>query len=757
MPKNSKSTPGRTAKKPGGDAPPASVSTQKPVPATDAPEAAGEIKSSKRKAKSPAPVLSGPPEPAVAAKRSAPARKAARKAPRSSSAAGGKKALLSSPRLRDDPWLAPYLADLDRRAEKVQAMEARLTSNGALTLERFALGHLYYGLHRTAEGDWVFREWAPNATRVVLTGDFSNWEERPEFALRRLNEHGDWEVHIPADTLKHGMHYRLRMYWEGGSGDRIPAWARRVTQDPVTQIFSAQVWESPVWKWRRKRPDTAKRPPLVYEAHIGMAQESGEVGTYTQFKDLILPRVAAAGYNTLQLMGVLEHPYYGSFGYHVSSFFAPSSRFGTPEEFKALVDAAHGMGLAVIIDLIHSHAAKNEVEGLSRFDGSPWQYFHDGARGHHPAWDSRCFDYGKPAVLHFLLSNCRYWIEEYNLDGFRFDGVTSMLYLDHGLGKVFSSYAGYFHPGVDEDAYAYLALANRLIHRINPKAITIAEDVSGMPGLASPEEEGGAGFNYRLAMGVPDMWEKLGSATRDENWNVEHIFTELTNRRAEEKVISYVESHDQAIVGGKTFIFRLLDAAIYTDMALETRNPHVDRGIALWKMARLLTLASAPDGYLNFIGNEFGHPEWVDFPREGNQWSGRYARRQWSLRDNPALKYHALGEFDAAILRLFGEKGFFDAKPELLFSHVTNQLLVFRRGDFLILANFHPWNSPKDYPLRAPEAGAWTLTLDTDEERFAGLNRLRPGQRYLTRPVDGGHELLVYLPARSALVLRKES
>ncbi|RYD31576.1 MAG: 1,4-alpha-glucan-branching enzyme, partial [Verrucomicrobiaceae bacterium] len=428
---------------------------------------------------------------------------------------------------------------------------------------------------------------------------------------------------------------------------------------------------------------------------------------------------------------------------------------GTPEEFKSLVDAAHGMGIAVVIDLIHSHSVKNELDGLSRFDGSLWQYFHEGSRGDHPAWDSRCFDYGKPAVLHFLLSNCRYWTEEFHLDGFRFDGVTSMLYFDHGLGKVFTSYADYFHPGVDEEALVYLSLANELIHDVRPGAITIAEDVSGMPGLVSPAAEGGSGFDYRLAMGVPDLWAKLGSAgVRDEDWNVEHIYSELTNRRAEEKVISYVESHDQAIVGGKSFIFRLLESSIYHDMGIGVSNPHVDRGIALWKMARLLTLATAPHGYLNFIGNEFGHPEWVDFPRQGNQWSGHYARRQWSLRDNPELKYHALGDFDAAILDLLGTREVFSQPTRLHETHVGHQVLIFQRDGFLIAANFHPWNSLVDYPIHAP-AGVWELALDTDETRFAGPSRIRPKQRYHARPVNGGHEIMLYLPARSALVLRE--
>ena len=658
------------------------------------------------------------------------------------------------PRLRDDPWLTPYLPDLDRRRDKTASLLNQLTENGRVSLTEFSLGHRYYGLHRTSTG-WVFREWAPHASAIFLTGDFCGWQQLPELALQRLNAHGDWELQLPLSTLTHGQHYRLDVFWPGGWGDRIPAWSQRVVQDPQSLIFTAQVWDVPPYVWKNSRPrHLPERPLLIYEAHIGMAQETPKVGTYREFQDLILPRIVASGYNAVQIMGILEHPYYGSFGYHVSSFFAPSSRFGTPEEFKELVDTAHGLGLAVIIDLIHSHSVKNESDGISRFDGTLYQYFHEGDRGEHPAWDSRCFDYGKPAVLHFLLSNCRCWTEDYQLDGFRFDGITSLLYFDHGLGKAFTGYDDYFHPGIDEDALAYLALANQLIHTLNPGALTIAEDVSGMPGLAASVEEGGAGFDYRLAMGVPDLWGKLGSDTPDEAWNVETLWHELTSRRAEERVISYVESHDQAIVGGKTFIFRLLDAAIYTGMALSTTNPHVDRGIALWKLARLLTLTTAAHGYLNFIGNEFGHPEWVDFPRAGNQWSYHYARRQWSLRDNPDLKYHALGDFDAAIMHLVGDPAIFAATPYKHYSHVNDQLLVIQRGALLIAFNFHPVRSFTDHAVPAPE-GSWELVLDTDEPRFAGPGRLALHQRYQTLTVDGSPQLLLYLPARCALVLAR--
>jgi len=485
----------------------------------------------------------------------------------------------------------------------------------------------------------VFREWAPNAQAVYLIGEFSGWKENPEYSFSASGD-GIWELTINKGILKHKDLYRLSLRWNGGRGDRIPAYARRVVQDKDTLLFSAQLWDPPEpYKWKNKAPDLSDQPLLIYEAHTGMATEEQKTGSFNEFSELLLPYISGAGYNAIQLMAIQEHPYYGSFGYHVSNFFAVSSRFGTPDDLKNLIDKAHGMGIAVIMDLVHSHAVKNVNEGLAELDGTGWQYFHSGTRREHVAWDSLCFNYGKPEVAHFLLSNCKFWIEEYGFDGFRFDGVTSMLYLDHGLERSFTSYDNYFDGGQDEDAIAYLTLASKLIHQINPNALCIAEEMSGMPGLAAPVKDGGMGFDYRLSMGVPDYWIRIIKERQDENWNTGEIFHELTRKRSEEKTISYAESHDQALVGDKTLAFRLMDKEMYFCMDKSSQSIIIDRGIALHKMIRLVTIATAGGGYLNFMGNEFGHPEWIDFPREGNNWSYFYARRQWSLAGDKRLRY----------------------------------------------------------------------------------------------------------------------
>lgn len=656
-----------------------------------------------------------------------------------------------------DDWLHPYAQVINDRLQAAADYEKRLLYGQSLA--DFAQGHRWFGLHHSGK-DWVIREWAPNATAIFLIGDFNGWQESGEYAFLSTGS-GNWELILAPEKMKHGDLYALSVHWDGGQGKRIPAWAFRAVQDEYTKIFNAQVWapEKP-FKWKHPNFRRKQEAPLIYEAHVGMAGEEPRVHTYEEFRTQTLPRIQKAGYNTIQFMAIPEHPYYGSFGYHVSSFFSPSSRFGTPEELKQLVDEAHGMGIAVIMDLVHSHAVKNEVEGLGRYDGTRWQFFHDGSKGEHPAWDSYCFNYGKPEVVHFLLSNIRYWLEEFQFDGFRFDGVTSMLYFDHGLGKAFTSYEDYFNAGLDQEAFTYFILANKLIHEINPKAISVAEEMSGLPGLATPQKMGGLGFNYRMAMGVPDFWIKLIKEVSDEKWDVGQIFHELTSKRLDEKVVSYAESHDQALVGDQTIIFRLIDKEMYFSMRKDQPNLLVDRGMALHKMIRLATLSCSGGAYLNFMGNEFGHPEWIDFPRDGNNWSYEHARRIWSLADNAELRYQWLADFDRDMIRLVKAEQIIDI-PEVnwVYDHKGNQILVYSRGDFLFVFNFNPSESFAGYGIPMSPS-KYKIVLNTDDIRYGGQNRVDASLIYSTA-ADGGqssqHYLRLYLPARTALVLERLS
>ncbi len=661
--------------------------------------------------------------------------------------------------VQHDGWLEPYEDAIRGRHDHAVWKINDLTQNGKQTLSSFASGYLYFGLHRTDKG-WVLREWAPNATEIYVIGDFNGWQEDEKYKMKPL-KNGNWELKLTKKQMQHGDLFKLKVKWNGGEGERIPAWINRVVQDDNTKIFSAQVWapETP-YQWKKKNFKPTTSPLLIYECHIGMAQDAEKVGTYAEFRENILPRIKKDGYNAVQIMAIAEHPYYGSFGYHVSNFFSASSRFGTPEELKELIDAAHGMGIAVIMDIVHSHAVKNELEGLGNFAGDGSQYFHGGARREHNQWDSLCFDYGKNEVLHFLLSNCKFWLDEYHFDGFRFDGVTSMLYYSHGLGQAFCGYGDYYNGAQDDDAICYLTLANCLIHEVNPNAITIAEEVSGMPGLAAPFKDGGFGFDYRMQMNVPDYWIKTMKERPDEDWKPSSIFWELTNRRSDEKTVTYAESHDQALVGDKTVIFQLIDADMYWHFKKGDENFMANRGIALHKMIRLVTASTLNGAYLNFMGNEWGHPEWIDFPREGNGWSYKYARRQWNLLDNHELCYHWLGDFDEAMLSVLKSEKKVEKTPvQEIWHNDGDQILAYTRGDLLFVFNFNPTQSFTDYGFIVKQ-GAYDVVLNTDAKEFGGNGLADDSVRHFTNydPIyeqDGKGWLKLYIPARSAVVLRK--
>lgn len=662
--------------------------------------------------------------------------------------------------VKNDAYLEPYEDAIRGRHDHYLWKLNQLTGNGRKSLTDFANGHEYYGLHKLSKG-WVFREWAPNATEIYLVGDFNGWQETERYRAKRIEGTGNWELRLSEKAITHGDLYKMHVYWNGGRGERIPAWVRRVVQDEQTGIFSAQVWQPEHdYEWSKKKFKPNTSPLLIYECHIGMGQDAEKVGSYTEFKELVLPRIIDDGYNCIQIMAIQEHPYYGSFGYHVSSFFAASSRFGTPEELKSLIDEAHKHGVAVIMDIVHSHAVKNEVEGLGNLAGDPNQFFYPGERREHPAWDSLCFDYGKDEVIHFLLSNCKYWLEEFHFDGFRFDGVTSMLYYSHGLGEAFTNYGDYFNGHQDDNAICYLTLANKLIHEVNPKAITIAEEVSGMPGLAARIDDGGYGFDYRMAMNIPDFWIKTIKELSDENWKPSSIFWEVKNRRSDERTISYCESHDQALVGDKTIVFRLIDADMYWHFKKGDENGVAHRGIALHKMIRLVTAAAINGGYLNFMGNEFGHPEWIDFPREGNGWSYKYARRQWNLVDNKELDYHYLGDFDKQMLRVIkSEKDFIKTPVQEIWHNDGDQVLAFMRGDLVFVFNFNPTTSFTDYGFLVP-TGAYNVVLNSDASEFGGNNLADDSVTHLTNydplyVAERKEWLKLYIPARSAVVLRK--
>jgi len=655
--------------------------------------------------------------------------------------------------INTDPYLEPYEYAINERMLAYADTKGKLLKTGQSLID-FANGYEYFGFHRV-RGGWVYREWAPAAEALYLTGDFNSWDTRshPLTAL----ENGVYEIKLKGkDALREGDNVQVIVIHKGEELRRIPLYATRVVQNEEDKSWCAQIEETLMpfnWKNTDFKPE---KTPFIYECHIGMATEEYKVGSYENFRKNVLPRIKALGYNTIQIMAIMEHPYYGSFGYQVSNFFAASSRFGRSQELKKLIDAAHGMGIAVLLDIVHSHAVKNTNEGLNCFDGTEYQFFHEGEKGDHPAWGTKLFDYGKGEVIHFLLSNVKYWMEVFHFDGFRFDGVTSMLYHDHGLGSAFTDYGMYFSGNTDNEAVTYLQLANELIHEINPNALTVAEDMSGMPGMCIPIEDGGIGFDYRLSMGVPDLWIKILKECTDENWDIYKIWYELNERRKSEKNIGYCESHDQALVGDKTLMFRLCDAAMYTAMGKGEQSVIIDRGIALHKMIRLLTAPLAGEGYLNFMGNEFGHPEWIDFPREGNNWSYHYCRRQWSLVDNKDLKYHYFWDFDKEMIALLKDNNVLELPTVNRWLHQDDKVIVFSKGELLFVYNFHPAKSFEGYFIQTGEKGKYKVVLSSDDSSFGGYDRVDNNYVYSAGSDPCGMiGFKCYLPSRTAFVLKK--
>ena len=656
--------------------------------------------------------------------------------------------------LQIDPYLKPFEKDIELRMNHYKQMKKALLGKDK-KIEDLANGHKYFGFHRTGTG-WVYREWAPAAEAMYLTGDFNNWDARA-CPMQKLAG-GVFEVELEGkDALRPGQKVQAVVIHQGRELRRIPLYATRVVQDPNTRLFCAEIEDTFAefpWTDQDFKPQT---PPLIYECHIGMAQEEYKVGSYEEFRTKTLPRIKELGYNTIQIMAIMEHPYYGSFGYQVSNFFAASSRYGTSRELKELINTAHEMGITVLLDVVHSHAVKNTAEGINEFDGTDYQFFHAGPKGDHSAWGTKLFNYGKHEVIHFLLSNLKYWMETFHFDGFRFDGVTSMLYHDHGLGSAFTGYEMYFSMNTDLEAVTYLQLANELIHKLNPNALTIAEDMSGMPGMCLKIGNGGIGFDYRLSMGIPDLWLKTLKEVQDDFWDMGKFWYELTSRRAKEKTIGYCESHDQALVGDKTIMFRLCDAEMYTGMSKFTQSMVVDRGIALHKMIRLLTASLAGEGYLNFMGNEFGHPEWIDFPREGNGWSHHYCRRQWSLVDNDTLRYGQLNEFDKAMIALLKKEHILTKDAQLLKIHQSDKVLIYRKGNVVFAFNFHPTQSFEGYFIPTGDEGMYSVILSSDDERFGGHSRIDTSWRYKAEKHPEGHAgFPCYLPSRSVVVFKKK-
>ncbi|KAL3098247.1 hypothetical protein niasHS_002083 [Heterodera schachtii] len=668
--------------------------------------------------------------------------------------------------LKIDPWLKPYEKEICRRfaefRHKLNYIEEKCGG-----LREFTQSYKVYGMHILKDNSVQCLEWAPGAEGMALVGDFNGWDTAAH-PFESVG-FGKWRLTIPALAdgtcpIPHGSVLKVAVKKDGKFHHKLSPWANYVTCAKDSIVFHQEFYnpsEKYALKTAQKRP---RRPKSlrIYETHVGISSQEPKVNNYRDFADTVLPRIKAQGYNAIQLMAIMEHAYYASFGYQVTSFFAASSRFGPPDDLKYLVDRAHQLGITVLLDVVHSHASKNVADGLNQWDGTNAGYFHDNVRGYHTQWDSRLFNYNETETLRFLLSNLCWWIDEYGFDGFRFDGVSSMLYHSHLINDAPGSYDDYFGLNADTESIVYLMLANHVLHTYYPDVITIAEEVSGMPALCRPVAEGGQGFDYRLAMAIPDVWIKMLKHVSDENWPIADIVQTLENRRYGENNVAYAESHDQALVGDKTIAFWLMDKEMYDFMSdINTPlTPIIDRGLALHKMIRLLTYGLGGEAWLNFMGNEFGHPEWLDFPREGNNQSYHYCRRQWNLADDLTLRYKYLNAWDRAMNHLEIDSEFLShGHAYVSWKHDGDKLVVFERAGLVFILNFHPEKSFGDYKIGVEMSGVYCLALNSDHSEFGGHNRLKQDQCYHTFAegyAGRKNHLCVYIPSRVAIVLKKK-
>ena len=670
--------------------------------------------------------------------------------------------------LNQDLYLRPHEHKIRERLNTYNHILQTITETDK-DLLTFAHSYNTMGLHLNNNNDVIYKEYAPNAKSISLFGEFNNWN-RNEY-IGQKDKNGLWTITIPNKNgscpIKHNTKLKANVCLADciTKVDRNPIWSRYLIQNKDSYLYDTVFWNPPKpYEWKSKQFMQRKRSLRIYEAHVGMSSLDCKVSTYREFADTVIPRIKNTGYNAIQLMAIMEHVDYASFGYHVTNFFAIASRSGTPDDLKYLIDVAHQNDLIVLIDIVHSHASCNQSDGISNWDGTDYLYFHSGSRGKHDLWDSRLFNYSNYETLRLLLSNCAFYQEEYHFDGFRFDGVTSILYKHHGIGYGFTgNYNEYFNDQFDLDGGVYTMLANYLIHLINPNAITIAEDVSGMPGLCRPIDEGGFGFDYRLNMSIADKWIHIMRNIRDEHWDMGNITYTLTNRRNNEKHVGYCESHDQSIVGDKTLSMWLFDKELYWNMSvLSEETLVINRGICLHKMIRLITFALGGEAYLNFMGNEFGHPEWVDFPRPGNNFSYEHCRRRWDLVDDKLLRYRFLYKWDCVMNNLDEVFCFLPSQQY----HVSckdeeTKVIVFEKGDLLFVFNFNISKCFEHYKVGTPWRTPHIIIVDSDESRFMGKDRLTYGHENFFPCMHDSYQgrpnyIQLYVPNRTCMVLIAE-
>jgi 1,4-alpha-glucan branching enzyme len=605
------------------------------------------------------------------------------------------------------------------------------------------------GAHRIRVGSTTgvhFAVWAPNATRVSVIGDFNGWDGRVH-PMRLLTPSGIWELFVPdlPDGEKYKFEIRTR---EGhlleksdpfGVAFEIPPQTASVVRD-----ISRYTWGDAAWmESRASNREWLERPMSVYEVHLGSWARVPEEGErylrYSELVEKLVPYVQEMGFTHVEFLPVMEHPFSGSWGYQVLGFFAPTSRYGSPEEFKALVDAFHRAGIGVILDWVPGHFPKDE-HGLARFDGTALFEHADPRQGEHQDWGTLIFNYGRNEVRNFLLSNALFWLEEYHVDGLRVDAVASMLYLDYS--RTEGNWIPNRYGGRENlEAIEFLQRLNTLTHGQYPGTITAAEESTAFPGVSRPVHLGGLGFTYKWNMGwMHDMLAYLEQDAVYRRWSHELVTFSMLYAHSENFILPL--SHDEVVHGKR---------------ALLDKMP----GDAWQKYATLRTLLGFMYGHpgkkLLFMGGEFG--QWREWNHDRSL--------DWHLLEDPAHK--ALQDYVRTLnahLRTQPALYELDVDPagfRWIDCHdhensVVSFVRTARQSDDFVVWVFNFTPVPRgDYRLGMPAPGYYAELLNSDSALFGGGNLGNSGG-VTTDPVAAhgfSQSVRLMVPPLACLMLKK--
>ncbi|MGO3456049.1 1,4-alpha-glucan branching protein GlgB [Corynebacterium casei] len=552
----------------------------------------------------------------------------------------------------------------------------------------------------------AFAVWAPNAEGVSVVGDFCGWNAA-QYPMRSLGSTGIWEVFIPG--VGAGERYKFAIQTkEGHRIDKADPMARRTLAPPETaSVIEESTYE---WKdadWLDSRSTDLNVPMSVYEVHVGSWKQGSN---YNTLREELIPYLQEHGYTHVELMPVAEHPFGGSWGYQVSSYYAPSARWGNPDDLRALIDALHNAGIGVIVDWVPAHFPKDSFS-LGKFDGQACYEHPDPRRGEQSDWGTYVFDFGRNEVRNFLVANALYWAEQFHIDGLRVDAVASMLYLDYSR----EDWLPNIHGGRENlEAVQFLQETNATVHRHHPGVLTIAEESTSWPGVTTPTEHGGLGFDLKWNMGwMNDTLEYFGHDPIHRSYHHNELTFSMVYAYSERYMLPF--SHDEVVHGKGT---------------LWTRMPGDDWNKAAGVRSLFGYMFSHPGKKLMFMGCEFG---------QTTEWSEAYSI-DWSNLEGWGAEYHQ------GIKRLVRDLNLtYKAHPALWSQDFTqdgfqwvkaddanNSILGYIRygsdgSTVLAVCNFSGDSQPH-YAVWVPEDGTWELILNTDDKAYEGAGNELAGQ-----------------------------